>query len=100
MKKQFKTFEDVWQSLEEGKEVYWKNSAYRVIAEPDRLPNQTAYQLFRKRAERGGFILTVRYINNNLGSILMKQELGEVYVKSNQRTKERMPLTVVKKCTG
>lgn len=74
MKSQFKTIEQVWKAIDEGKTIYWSSSAYTLTIEPSS-PN------FDKFSERNNKVLRVTCTANYFGSLLRENDLSNLYIK-------------------
>lgn len=80
MSKQFKTIQDVWTAIDQGRTVYWSNKSYKVFVETDNEPERTQEYSPRLLVERNGQLLSVRCISNYFGSILHESDLGSLFV--------------------
>lgn len=72
----YKTIDQVWDALKEGKTVNWKNSSYKVYIEaaiPDNSFQRNHFS-FNK-----GCVLSVRCVSNHFGSIIDKTDLKDLY---------------------
>lgn len=71
----FKTIQDVWNAIEDGKEIFWHHEGYKVIVEEPNNPN------YKPENIRRGKVLTVRCLDNWFGSLLSEYDLPNLYIK-------------------
>jgi len=69
----FKTIEQVWQAIDEGKKVYWHHEGYQVLVDNDSCPEK------KLSSNRGEKCLRVTCLRNWFGSRLDERELGQLF---------------------
>jgi hypothetical protein len=73
-----KTIQQVWELLDKGETVYWKNTSYKVYISPQIENNEYQTNNF---SNRNGMILSIRCISNYFGSIIEEKELPTLFTK-------------------
>lgn len=68
------TFADVWQAIDEGKKVYWKNKGYQVIVE-------TVLPCHKPENVSMGQALSIRYTQNWFGGFMVSSEIPDLFTE-------------------
>lgn len=76
----FKSFQDVWQALDDGHEVFWVNELYHITKE-FAMPHHCQDTI------RNGLLLRVTCIDNYFGSLLLTEELAQLFIKDGKENK-------------
>jgi hypothetical protein len=84
----FETVEQVWKAIDEGKTIYWGNTAYKVYVE-ENIGNEDqkncAPRAFSRRIDsKGDNVLSVRCIENYFGSVISPNCLGSLFLKESK----------------
>lgn len=78
---QFKTIEQVWQAIDEGKTVYWSSDAYQLTIEPVNREWRERNGFDLPFSTRGEECLRVTCMSNWFGSLLLENEMSNLYLK-------------------
>jgi hypothetical protein len=82
MKSQFKNVDQVWEAINQGETVYWKNKAYKIYVEENSKNGFFYSSEARQFSTRNEQMLSVRCIENYFGSVLSPNEISELFVEA------------------
>lgn len=77
----FKNIDQVWEALDQGKIVYWKNESYQLTIEPVQREWRERQGFGIPWTTRGESCLRVTCMSNWFGSLLETNELNSLYTK-------------------
>lgn len=76
-----KNLDQVWMAMDDGKTVYWTSDAYKLIVVPSDLSWREHNGFEVPFSNRCGHSLRVTCISNYFGSLLLENEIPQLYVK-------------------
>lgn len=78
----FKTIDQVWNAIDQGKTVCWCSDIYQITIEESNLEWRQNSGFDVPFSNRNGKCLRVTCMSNWFGSLLDKNELNNLYIKA------------------
>lgn len=75
----FKTLDDIWAAIENGKTVYWQNRCYKLTVEDSQLQWRKENGMPIPWTNKNGRCLRVTCTKNYFGSLLLESEVKNLF---------------------